>query len=193
VARVERSRFTPGAVTLARLPLSAQTRQRQRGRESPPSPESAGEPWLSVVRLGAIEGWLISATRRGTATRSTCMSMPSTSVGQQPAYHALSSRTPCRCRSAEWCASACASAAASGAFVYQCRILAREDAGMMAVVEVTRTRRGPSKRTQRPLRAMRHTMSSGSLLTARPIAKRRLPTCSPRSSGAMSARTSSSC
>jgi hypothetical protein len=38
-----------------------------------------------------------------------------------------------------------------GASVYHCRILAHEDAGMMAVVEVTRTSRGLSTRTLEPL------------------------------------------
>jgi FtsP/CotA-like multicopper oxidase with cupredoxin domain len=41
-----------------------------------------------------------------------------------------------------------------GAFVYHCHILAHEDAGMMAVVEVTRTGRAPTRRTVRALRAM---------------------------------------
>ncbi len=48
-----------------------------------------------------------------------------------------------------------------GAFVYHCHILAHEDAGMMAIVEVTRTGRGPTARTLRLLRSMRHAMRPG--------------------------------
>jgi hypothetical protein len=48
-----------------------------------------------------------------------------------------------------------------GAFVYHCHILAHEDAGMMAVVEVTRTGRGPTRRTVRALRAMAAAMHPG--------------------------------
>jgi Multicopper oxidase len=45
-----------------------------------------------------------------------------------------------------------------GAYVYHCHILAHEDAGMMGVVDVTRTGRGPSARTRRALAAMRRAM-----------------------------------
>ena len=45
-----------------------------------------------------------------------------------------------------------------GAYVYHCHILAHEDAGMMGIVDVTRTGRRPSRRTLRALRDMRHTM-----------------------------------
>jgi FtsP/CotA-like multicopper oxidase with cupredoxin domain len=48
-----------------------------------------------------------------------------------------------------------------GAFVYHCHILAHEDAGMMGVVEVTRTGRRPSTRTMRQLRRMRSAMAFG--------------------------------
>ncbi len=46
-----------------------------------------------------------------------------------------------------------------GAFVYHCHILAHEDAGMMGVVEVTRTGRHPSVRTLRELRNMHAAMT----------------------------------
>jgi suppressor of ftsI len=45
-----------------------------------------------------------------------------------------------------------------GAYVYHCHILAHEDAGMMGVVDVTRTGRRPSRRTLRALRGMRDAM-----------------------------------
>jgi suppressor of ftsI len=45
-----------------------------------------------------------------------------------------------------------------GAYVYHCHILAHEDAGMMGIVDVTRTGRRPSRRTLRALRDMRGTM-----------------------------------
>jgi hypothetical protein len=45
-----------------------------------------------------------------------------------------------------------------GAYVYHCHILAHEDAGMMGVVDVTRSGRRPSARTLRALAAMRETM-----------------------------------
>ena len=47
-----------------------------------------------------------------------------------------------------------------GGFVYHCHILAHEDAGMMAIVDVTRSGRHPSKRTRRALRSMRNGMGS---------------------------------
>ena len=43
----------------------------------------------------------------------------------------------------------------TGAFVYHCHILAHEDAGMMGIVDVTRTGRRPSQRTLRALAEMR--------------------------------------
>jgi hypothetical protein len=43
--------------------------------------------------------------------------------------------------------------------VYHCHILAHEDGGMMAIVDVTRTGRGPSARTLRSLRAMNEAMA----------------------------------
>jgi suppressor of ftsI len=46
----------------------------------------------------------------------------------------------------------------TGAFVYHCHILAHEDAGMMGVVDVTRTGRRPSQRTLRTLATMRADM-----------------------------------
>jgi FtsP/CotA-like multicopper oxidase with cupredoxin domain len=46
-----------------------------------------------------------------------------------------------------------------GVFVYHCHILAHEDGGMMGIVEVTRSGRGPSQRTLRLLRAMRAAMA----------------------------------
>jgi FtsP/CotA-like multicopper oxidase with cupredoxin domain len=46
-----------------------------------------------------------------------------------------------------------------GAFVYHCHILAHEDAGMMGVVDVTRSGRRPSATTLRGLRAMRGAMA----------------------------------
>jgi suppressor of ftsI len=45
-----------------------------------------------------------------------------------------------------------------GAYVYHCHILAHEDAGMMGVVDVTRTGRRPSARTLRALATMRRAM-----------------------------------
>jgi hypothetical protein len=45
-----------------------------------------------------------------------------------------------------------------GAYVYHCHILAHEDAGMMGVVDVTRSGRRPSSRTLQALAAMRRTM-----------------------------------
>jgi suppressor of ftsI len=45
-----------------------------------------------------------------------------------------------------------------GAYVYHCHILAHEDAGMMGIVDVTRTGRRPSRRTLRDLRDMHETM-----------------------------------
>jgi FtsP/CotA-like multicopper oxidase with cupredoxin domain len=45
-----------------------------------------------------------------------------------------------------------------GAYVYHCHILAHEDAGMMGIVDVTRTGRRPSGRTVRALREMRRAM-----------------------------------
>lgn len=47
-----------------------------------------------------------------------------------------------------------------GAFVYHCHILAHEDAGMMGIVEVTRTGRHPTAATLRELRAMRIAMAA---------------------------------
>jgi FtsP/CotA-like multicopper oxidase with cupredoxin domain len=61
-----------------------------------------------------------------------------------------------------------------GAFVYHCHILAHEDAGMMAIVEVTRTGRRASARTLRQLHAMRIAMASGHHQTRRPHARIRL-------------------
>jgi suppressor of ftsI len=46
----------------------------------------------------------------------------------------------------------------TGAFVYHCHILAHEDAGMMGIVDVTRTGRRPSERTLRALAEMRAAM-----------------------------------
>jgi FtsP/CotA-like multicopper oxidase with cupredoxin domain len=46
-----------------------------------------------------------------------------------------------------------------GASVFHCHITAHEDHGMMGIVEVTRTGRGPSARTIRSLRALREEMS----------------------------------
>ncbi len=46
-----------------------------------------------------------------------------------------------------------------GATVFHCHITAHEDHGMMGIVDVTRTGRGPSARTLRGLRAMREEMS----------------------------------
>jgi suppressor of ftsI len=46
-----------------------------------------------------------------------------------------------------------------GVFVFHCHITAHEDHGMMGIVEVTRTGRGPSARTLRSLRSMREEMS----------------------------------
>jgi FtsP/CotA-like multicopper oxidase with cupredoxin domain len=48
-----------------------------------------------------------------------------------------------------------------GAFVYHCHILAHEDAGMMGIVEVTRTGLRPTGSTMRRLRAMRDAMAGG--------------------------------
>jgi len=45
-----------------------------------------------------------------------------------------------------------------GPYVYHCHILAHEDAGMMGIVDVTRSGRRPSGRTLRALRAMREAM-----------------------------------
>jgi FtsP/CotA-like multicopper oxidase with cupredoxin domain len=45
-----------------------------------------------------------------------------------------------------------------GPYVYHCHILAHEDAGMMGIVDVTRTGRRPSGRTLRALRDMREAM-----------------------------------
>jgi suppressor of ftsI len=45
-----------------------------------------------------------------------------------------------------------------GAYVYHCHILGHEDGGMMGIVDVTRTGRGPSARTLRALRRMRDAM-----------------------------------
>jgi FtsP/CotA-like multicopper oxidase with cupredoxin domain len=47
-----------------------------------------------------------------------------------------------------------------GAFVYHCHILAHEDAGMMGIVEVTRTGRHPTVTTLRQLRTMRADMAA---------------------------------
>ena len=47
-----------------------------------------------------------------------------------------------------------------GAFVFHCHILAHEDAGMMAIVDVNRNGRRPSTRTLRALAAMRDAMSA---------------------------------
>jgi FtsP/CotA-like multicopper oxidase with cupredoxin domain len=49
----------------------------------------------------------------------------------------------------------------TGAFVYHCHILAHEDAGMMGIVDVTRTGRRASARTMRELQAMRGAMAFG--------------------------------
>jgi FtsP/CotA-like multicopper oxidase with cupredoxin domain len=48
-----------------------------------------------------------------------------------------------------------------GTFVYHCHILAHEDAGMMGIVEVTSSGRGPSQRAVRQLRTMRTAMAGG--------------------------------
>jgi hypothetical protein len=45
-----------------------------------------------------------------------------------------------------------------GAYVYHCHILAHEDAGMMGVLDVTRSGRGPSAATLRALAAGRRAM-----------------------------------
>jgi FtsP/CotA-like multicopper oxidase with cupredoxin domain len=46
-----------------------------------------------------------------------------------------------------------------GAYVYHCHILGHEDAGMMGIVDVTRSGRGPSARTLRALSDMQATMA----------------------------------
>jgi FtsP/CotA-like multicopper oxidase with cupredoxin domain len=46
-----------------------------------------------------------------------------------------------------------------GAYVYHCHILAHEDAGMMGIVDVTRTGRRPAGRTLEALRDMRRAMA----------------------------------
>jgi suppressor of ftsI len=49
-----------------------------------------------------------------------------------------------------------------GATVYHCHIGAHEDAGMMGIVDITRTGRRPSRRTLRDLRHMRNAMTMAS-------------------------------
>jgi len=46
-----------------------------------------------------------------------------------------------------------------GAYVYHCHILGHEDAGMMGIVDVTRSGRGPSARTLRALSDMQAAMA----------------------------------
>ena len=47
-----------------------------------------------------------------------------------------------------------------GASVYHCHITAHEDGGMMGIVDITRTGRGPSRRTLHALRDMREAMTA---------------------------------
>lgn len=114
-----------------------------------------------VVRLGATEEWVIrKTTREEHPFHLHVDDFQVIAVNDRP-YHARSlqdtvalpadSTVRIRVRFRHYL----------GVFVYHCHILAQEDAGMMAVVDVTRTGRRPSARALRLLRAMRHAMGSG--------------------------------
>jgi suppressor of ftsI len=114
-----------------------------------------------VVRLGATEEWVIrNTTREEHPFHLHVDDFQVIAVNDQP-YHARSLQDTVALPAASTVRIRVRFRHYLGVFVYHCHILAHEDAGMMAVVEVTRTGRRPSARTLGLLRAMRHAMSSG--------------------------------
>jgi hypothetical protein len=55
-----------------------------------------------------------------------------------------------------------------GGTVYHCHIAAHEDAGMMGILDITRTGRGPSRRTVSELRSLREAMKATTSRTVSP-------------------------